>query len=120
MIKKTPWDCPATDGFERYFNKETGLLCFQCSLKNYDDTIEIFLNTVAKEIVQESIHIEVLYEEDSVSTMYDIAYGELKQLDYGIRYENDDYDYCLFCKPKKNEINIYYEDYDFTKEDKWR
>lgn len=22
-----------SDGFERYFNKETGLLCFQCSLK---------------------------------------------------------------------------------------
>ena len=23
-----PWNCKATNGFERYFNKETGLLCF--------------------------------------------------------------------------------------------
>ncbi|HBJ1650878.1 TPA: hypothetical protein LA460_000097 [Clostridium botulinum] len=110
------------DGFEIYFNEETGLLCFQCSLKNYDSTIEIFLNNVASEIVEESIHIEVLYEEDKVSSLYKIKNGQLINFNYGIRYEDEDVEPCWFCETKleKDKVNIYYEDFDFTKENCFR
>ena len=35
-----------TDGFNRTYDKETGRWSFQCSLKNYERTIEDFLDMV--------------------------------------------------------------------------
>lgn len=117
MKNEYGWDITKdTDGFNRYFNEETGLLCFQCSLKNYDDTIEYFLEKVIPVICIKTIHIEYLYEESTISTMYELKDGELKQIDKGIYYsENDYYD---------NEISedtcIDYNNFDFTKENEYR
>lgn len=123
--EEKPWNCRATNGFDRYFNKETGLLCFQCSLKNYDSTIELFLNKVAKVIIDKTIHIEVLYEEDEVSTLYNIENNNIKELDYGIRYseyynELPIWGYDDSELKENNEVNVCYEDYDFSKDEEYR
>ncbi|MEC1429113.1 hypothetical protein P9D51_24020 [Bacillus sonorensis] len=52
-----------TDGFDRRFEKDTGLWTFQCSLKDYDDTIAEFLNKVLIKVVEEVVHLEEFYEE---------------------------------------------------------
>lgn len=102
----------ATDGFNREFDKETGFLSFQCSLKDYENTIEYFLKNVLTKICEKSYHIEELYEEDSVSTLYKIENGELIELDYGIIY---DYEYEWFSgEIIKNDIDILYKDFDFN------
>lgn len=56
--------------FNNRINMETGLWNFQCSLKNYSNTIEIFLKYVAAEICEAVNHAEVFYEEDEYSTFY--------------------------------------------------
>lgn len=63
--------------FERKFDEETGIWQFQCSLKNYESDIELFLNTVAPAIVQEVIHIESHYEESSYGYLYILQDGKL-------------------------------------------
>lgn len=68
---------PATDGFDRKFDPETGLWTFQCSLKNYDDTIENFLDNVLSRITEEVIHLEYYYEEWSRSRMLFLDDGEI-------------------------------------------
>ena len=60
-----------TDGFERTYNKESGVWTFQCSLKNYDDTIEIFL-TLAPYFIERVEHCEVFYEEWIYSKKYEL------------------------------------------------
>ena len=61
----------ATDGFERTYNKESGVWTFQCSLKDYENTIEEFLALVPYFI--ESIeHCEVFYEEWIYSVKYEL------------------------------------------------
>ena len=61
----------ATDGFERTYNKENGVWTFQCSLKDYENTIEEFLALVPYFI--ESIeHCEVFYEEWIYSEKYEL------------------------------------------------
>ena len=77
----------ATDGFERKFDLETGLWTFQCSLKNYEDTIENFMENVLTRIVEKVIHLEYYYEEWDSSIMYDIVNGKVVQLDKGITYK---------------------------------
>lgn len=76
----------ATDGFERNFDPETGYWSFQCSLKNYEDTIENFMENVLTRIVEKVIHLEYYYEEWDSSIMYDIIDGKVVQLDKGIIY----------------------------------
>jgi len=61
-----------TDGFERTYNKEDGLWTFQCSLKNYDDTIEEFL-ALAPYFIESVEHCEVFYEEWSYSEKYELV-----------------------------------------------
>lgn len=120
------WENPeneeATDGFERYFNKATGLLCFQCSLKNYNNTIEYFINNIASLICEELIHCEVLYEEFSTSTFYELKCGKIEAVDYGIEYDDEDDDYSNWYRTKFGEDNNYirYKDFDFTKDNKYR
>jgi hypothetical protein len=76
----------ATDGFERNFDPETGLWTFQCSLKNYEDTIEYFMDHVLSRISEKVIHLEYYYEEWDKSIMYDIVDGKVIELDKGISY----------------------------------
>ncbi|WP_252249156.1 hypothetical protein [Clostridium sp. VAP23] len=105
----------AAHGFERYFNKDTGLLCFQCSLKNYESTIEYFIEKIIPVICDELIHCEDLYEEWEVSSLYELKDGYVNKLDYGIRYYEEGY-----SRKQAENKNISYETFDFTKENKYR
>ncbi|PTY93031.1 hypothetical protein [Heyndrickxia sporothermodurans] len=69
-----------TDGFDRKFDPETGLWTFQCSLKNYEDTIETFMENVLARIAEKVIHLEYYYEEWDKSIMYDIVDGKVVEL----------------------------------------
>lgn len=80
------------------FNEQTGVWTFQCSLKNYDSTIDYFLENVASKIIEEAIHIETLYEEDRYGTFYKLENGEL------IRDENKKIDY----RPWEDDTEYYY------------
>lgn len=56
-----PWDDNDKE-FERSYDEKTGRWVFQCSLKNYSETIEVFLELVP--YFMESVEFcEVLYEE---------------------------------------------------------
>ena len=69
-----------TDGFDRSYDPETGYWSFQCSLKNYDDTIKAFLELVP--YFMESVeHAEVYYEEWVYSTSYIIFDGRMQTED---------------------------------------
>lgn len=105
-----------TDGFDRKFDINTGLLTFQCSLKDYDSTIEYFLNNILVVICEKAYHIEELYEESSISTMYKIEKGILITLDKGIRYNEYDKDYNYFTGEECYHCEEFYKlnEYDFT------
>lgn len=65
------------DGFEISFDKITGLWSFQCSLKNYDDTIEYFIDKVLSEIAESVKHLEYYYEEWDHSVLYELVDGKI-------------------------------------------
>ena len=68
------WD--EDEEFERTYDEETGQWVFQCSLKNYSQTIEAFLELVP--IFMESVeHCEVLYEEWAWSAGYELIGNEM-------------------------------------------
>lgn len=75
-------DDTATDGFRDSFDIETGYWSFQCSLKNYDDTIGSFLNYVVPLIIEEIVHCEKLYEVDDHGTFYKLEYGKIVEMPY--------------------------------------
>ncbi|MHB0943297.1 hypothetical protein ACYCSU_16740 [Paenibacillus sp. ALE1] len=77
----------ATDGFERTFDKKTGYWTFQCSLKNYDNEIEIFFENVLSKIAEQVIHLEYFYEEWEKSVLFDLADGQIvESKKEGIKY----------------------------------
>lgn len=57
-----PDEWEADDSFERTYDKETGRWTFNCSLKNYNHTIEEFFKIVPY-FIEEVEHAEVYYEE---------------------------------------------------------
>lgn len=61
----------ATDGFERTYNKENGVWTFQCSLKDYENTIEEFLALVPY-FIESVEHCEVFYDEWIYSVKYEL------------------------------------------------
>lgn len=67
----------ATDGFERYFDMNTGIWVFQCSLKNYGGVIERFFADVLPHIIISAEHIESWHEEDAASVMYHYKEGKI-------------------------------------------
>ena len=69
-----------TDGFDRTYNRETGRWTFQCSLKNYNDTIENFLEIVPY-FIEEVEHAEVFYEEWRYSERYELVDGKMLMTD---------------------------------------
>ncbi|MED1125179.1 hypothetical protein [Bacillus atrophaeus] len=79
-----------TDGFGRNFDPDTGLWTFQCSLKNYDDTIEYFMDHVLSRISEKVIHLEYYYEEWDSGIMYDIEDGKVVELGKGVSYREDE------------------------------
>lgn len=80
------WDEGDAYGFKNSFDINTGLLKFECSLKNYEETIEYFLNNILTEICEQSFHIEVLYETWDNSELYKIEDGVLYELEEKIQY----------------------------------
>ncbi|MEH7116158.1 hypothetical protein V7128_01865 [Neobacillus vireti] len=83
-----------TDGFERKFDTETRQWSFQCSLKNYESTIQRFFEIVLPEITEKILHLEYYYEESIRSTFYDLVDGKVVKSDReGIKYQLDESDY---------------------------
>lgn len=81
-----------TDGFDRTYDKETGRWTFQCSLKNYDYTIEEFFKIVPY-FIEEIEHAEVYYEEWSHSVKLELVNGKMemtndKFIKYGYDYDD--------------------------------
>lgn len=62
----------ATDGFERSYNEKTGKWAFQCSVIDYNCTIQSFFDLVP--YFMESVEIaEVFYEEWTYSKSYELV-----------------------------------------------
>lgn len=68
--------CYMPEDWENVNTFEGGVWSFCCSLKNYNDEIEVFLNEVLVNI-SEWAHIERLYEEETVSALFNIHDGVL-------------------------------------------
>lgn len=67
----------ATDGFETSYNKETGYWIFQCSLKNYKNTIQEFFS-ILPYFIEKIEYLEYYYEEDDFSKQYSLIDGKIK------------------------------------------
>ena len=68
------------DGFDRTYDKNSGRWTFQCSLKNYNYTIEEFMKIVPY-FIEEVEHAEVFYEEWSHSVRLELGGGEMVMTD---------------------------------------
>lgn len=80
--------------FERRFDETTRMLIFQCSLKNYEYTIEKFLKEIVTVIVEDVVHIEYYYEEDKYGYLYTLKDGKVVETGEKIDYKhwmNDEY-----------------------------
>lgn len=75
-------DYEPTDGFDGNLNMETGKWTFQCSLKNYENEIEKFLDEVLPNIITSSEHIEYFYEEWDSGRLYELVDGKLVVIQY--------------------------------------
>lgn len=104
-ICKSTWGDDNKYGFQKFFDINTGLLKFECSLKNYDNTIEYFLDNILTKICNKSFHIEVLYSEWESSLLYEIKNNNLCELNNRIYYG---WDY----EPPTGSIS--YEEFDFS------
>lgn len=67
----------ATDGFENKLDSDTGCWSFQCSLKNYDDTIEYFFKPVLCKIANDIIHLETFQENSTYSISYKLENNKI-------------------------------------------
>ena len=65
--------------FDRKYDKKSGYWCFQCSLKNYDDEIDNFINMIPY-FIESTIHIEELYEEWEDSIFYTLKDGKITRI----------------------------------------
>jgi hypothetical protein len=63
--------------FNRNFDFETGVWTFQCSLKNYDNTIEHFLHFILTKLISEIIHLEKYYETSDYGILYELQEGNI-------------------------------------------
>jgi hypothetical protein len=71
-----PGSWETDDVIERTYDQNTGLWTFQCSLKNYGETIENFLEMVPY-FIESVEYCEVLYEEWSHSARYELVKGKM-------------------------------------------
>ena len=81
-----------TDGFDRAYDKSSGRWTFQCSLKNYNGTIEEFFNIVPY-FIEEVEHAEVLHEEWRYSEKYELIDGMMVMTNDKFVDYRSDYDY---------------------------
>jgi hypothetical protein len=72
---------------------ENDIWTFQCSIKN-GETIREFMKKVVPVISEESLHLEMFYEENVYSTMYQLIDGSIVEIEEKHKYgydEQDDY-----------------------------
>lgn len=80
-----------TDGFERTWNKDTGYWTFQCSLKNYEKTIEKWFEIIPY-FIEKIEHLEYLFESWTYSKRYDLVNGRIVMTNEKFeKYGYDDY-----------------------------
>lgn len=70
-LNDIPDEWKNSDDFNKTYDAENGLWCFQCSLKNYENTIEKFLELVPY-FIEKIEHCEVLHELSSYSEKYEL------------------------------------------------
>lgn len=96
IIREGDWDKSTIDQIREFGKDErTGYLKgrpvdhnvweVNGEVKNYDDTIEHFINDVLILIAEEVYFLETEYEEDLSPTIYDIVNGEVIILKYPYR-----------------------------------
>lgn len=85
---KNDWEkVEDVEEFKRNFDNETRIWSFQCSLKNYEDTIEQFIEKIVALIAEDIIHLEELYEESALSTLYVMnSDGDIVESNESYRY----------------------------------
>ena len=87
------WETVNKNGFDRAYDKDTGRWTFQCSLKNYDYTIEHFFKIVPY-FIEKIEHAEVYYEEWSHSVKLELIDGKIIMTNNKfIKYECDSDNY---------------------------
>jgi hypothetical protein len=90
-----PWD--KNDSFWQDSLTLDGEWQFQCSLKNYENEVENFIVNVLGRIIEESLHVEVLYEEWDSSDMYKFIDNKWELLeDHSVNTPYDAYQYGGF------------------------
>ena len=75
----TQWNEPCE--FDRCYEADTGQWVFQCSLKNYNEEIEKFMNMIPA-FIETLEHLEVRYEEWQKSKFYELANGQLREVNH--------------------------------------
>ena len=73
-----------TDGFEKTYDKSTGEFKFQSTFKNYDETLEHFMELLPK-FISELKHFEVYHEEHECSSFYELIDGEVQCTNYAYK-----------------------------------
>ncbi|ALS22195.1 hypothetical protein [Paenibacillus naphthalenovorans] len=84
------WDQENSTTWKRQI--ENGIWTFQCSCKN-SETFREFMRKVVPVIAEESVHLELFYEEDIYSTMYRLIDGKVEEIEEKNKYGYDDDDY---------------------------
>jgi len=74
------WEDDSEGKFKRTYNCKTGKWKFQCSLRNYNETIEEFFKIVPY-FMEKVDMCEVFYEEWVYSRRYEIVDGSMKMTD---------------------------------------
>lgn len=77
LLAYMPEEWDENDEFEQYYNNETGYWVFQCSLKNYNATIERFLE-ILPYFIDSVEYCEYYYEEWAYSHKYELIRGDMK------------------------------------------
>lgn len=84
------WD--DKDKIEKSYDVKTGYWTFQCSLKNYEDTIELFF-ALAPYFMESIEYCEVYYEEWTFSVKYELINGIMRITnDKFAKYGYDDFE----------------------------
>lgn len=65
-----------TDGFDKTYDKGTGLWTFQCSLKNYNYSIQEFFK-ILPHFIESVEHLEYYFEGSKYSEKYDLIDNEI-------------------------------------------
>lgn len=72
--------------WQRKMDIRSGVWQFQCSLKDYDDTIQSFFDDILPEIASEIIYLEKYYEEWCYGKLYELKDGKIVEVGKGPKY----------------------------------